>query len=129
MVSMLEENILEIPRGATRTLVISVIDEENEDQPLSLSGGKIYFTVKESTRDREHLIRKTSDVPAEITITDPNGGEAEIYLLPKDTFHLQVGVEYVYDCWVEFTATDQRYPVVETSIFKVKDTVTRIPLP
>ena len=115
-------NLLEIVRGTSKTLDVTVLDEDGD--PFDLTGATIWFTVKKVISDEFAVIQKKSDVPAEIVITDARAGTCEIYLLPDDTRLLDVR-EYVFDIWV-VTAAGARYLVAGPSTLELQNSVTRI---
>lgn len=121
---MLPENSLEVVRGSSRTLELTVTDQDSK--PVDLTGSRIIFSVKTSANDPLPLIQKTTDQLAQAEVTVPREGKARIYLQPGDTQGLQA-LEYVFDVWVILTS-GKRYPVVPSSIFAVKPGVTLIPL-
>ena len=122
---ILPEDAIEIVHGTTRTLRLTISDVE--DSPVDLTGGRIYFSVKRDVTDAQSLIQKVTTNPAEGAIIKPKGGIAEIYLKPADTHNLQTTVDYVFDVWL-VTASGDRYDVIPPTIFKVKASVTRIPV-
>jgi len=122
---ILPEDAIIIVQGTSRTLRVTVTD--NDDVAVDITGGTIYFSVKQDIEDTEPLIQKISTNPAEAVITSSCGGEAEIYLKPADTQNLQPKVDYVFDVWL-VTASGDRYDVLPPTMFKVKPSVTRIPV-
>lgn len=118
------ENSLTIIRGASKTLKLTVADENAA--MVDLTGARIYFSVKVSDRDPQPLFQKSSNNPAQAEITVPREGIALIYLQPSDTQNLDPH-EYVFDVWV-ILANGKRYPVVKPSVFKVDPGVSLIPL-
>jgi len=122
---LLPETGLEIVRGSTKTLEITVADLD--DKGFDLTGCRILMSVKKDLNDPAPVIQKDSNVAAQSVITVPKIGIAEIYLKPTDTQNLDSTVDYVFDVWVITPGAD-RFAVVPPSVFRVKDTVTRIPL-
>jgi hypothetical protein len=121
---MYPENSIEIVRGASKTLALTITDEAGI--AADISGAKVYFSVKHYATDEMPLFQKSSDVPTQAEITVPREGKALIYLQPSDTQGMDP-VEYTFDVWVVLS-NGKRYPVVAPSIFKVKPGVTFIPL-
>lgn len=119
------ENLLEVPRGTSKTLELTVTDLDCKI--IDITGGKVVFSVKEDLGDQNPLIQKTTDVPSEALITKPREGLAEIFLIPDDTHNLDPRADYIYDVWV-IQASGDRFVVIPPSTFKITDTVTRIPL-
>lgn len=124
MTLMYPENAIEIIRGSSKTLALSVSDETGV--PVDLTGAKIYFSIKATLDDPRPLVQKSSDAPTQVEITTPREGKAKIYLQPSDTQNLDP-IEYTFDVWAVL-ANSKRYPVVLPSIFRVKPGVTLIPL-
>lgn len=124
MSTLFPENAVVIIRGSSKTLKLSVKDEN--DAFVNLTGATIYFTVKVSERDAQPLFQKSSSNPAQIEITTPREGVALIYLQPSDTQNLDPH-EYVFDVWA-ILSNGKRYPVVKPSVFKVDPGVSFIPL-
>ena len=118
------ENAVTIIRGASKTLKLTVTDENNA--MVNLTGARVYFTVKISDRDPQPLFQKSSNNPAQAEITTPREGIALIYLQPSDTQNLDPH-EYLFDVWVVL-ANGKRYPVVKPSVFKVEPGISFIPL-
>lgn len=88
-------------RGDDKTFEITVKD--SDDVAVDLTGGTMFFSVKETENDPTALITKDSAVGiTEIEFTNPTGGIAQIKLVPADTRNLKAG-EYLYD--VQFTTT------------------------
>lgn len=121
---MYPENAIEIIRGASKTLALTVTDEQGLS--VDLTGGRIIFSVKHTTQDAQPLIQKASDVPTQAEITIPREGKAKIYLQPMDTQNLDP-IEYTFDVWA-ILSNGKRYPVVLPSIFRVKPGVTLLAL-
>lgn len=124
MSTLFPENALTIVRGSSKTLKLTVKDEN--EAFVNLTGATIYFTVKVSERDAQPLFQKSTLVPTQAEITVPREGVALIYLQPSDTQNLDPH-EYVFDVWA-ILANGKRYPVVKPSVFKVEPGVSFIPL-
>ena len=121
---MYPENAIEIIRGSSKTLALTVTDELGA--PVDLTGGRILFSVKHTVQDDQPLVQKSSDLLTQVEITTPREGKAKIYLQPMDTQNLDP-IEYTFDVWAVLS-NGKRYPVVLPSIFRVKPGVTLIPL-
>lgn len=116
-------NAIQIVRGASRTLELTVTDDNNA--PVDLTNGKLYLSVKVAPLDERALLQKTSADPLQIDIFAPRSGKAKIYFQPADTANLDTH-EYVFDVWAVL-ANGRRYPVIQPSVFAVQPGVTRIP--
>lgn len=117
-------NSLDVIRGSSKTLALTVLDETGA--PVDLTGARVIFTVKSSPTDGVPLVQKDSNVPTQVGIDSPRTGEAKIYLQPADT-HGMDPIEYIFDVWVVL-ASGKRYPVVQPSIFRIKPGVTVLAL-
>jgi len=115
-------NSLSIVRGTTKTISLTITDEAGD--AFDLTDATIWFSVKKTLADVNPLILKKSDTPTDITITSAREGTAEIYLIPSDTFDMDVR-EYLFDVWV-VTATGARYLVTGPSTLEIQNSVTRI---
>ncbi len=122
---ILPENGVEIISGTSKTLQVAVTDLDGN--PVDITGSRIVLSVKLSSEDRNPLIQKTTDDPAQARLTKPQGGLAEIYFKPADTQNLDFRLDYLFDIWL-ITAAGDRFAIVPTNVFKVTDAVTRIPL-
>jgi hypothetical protein len=122
-------NSFQIYKGASKTLQLTVVQDDPDNLgsciPVDITGWTVYFTVKEKPDSTEVLIRKTSTVPTEITINDPRGGEAQIFIVPADTAGFDTSKSYAFDVWLESPSGD-RYPVVTVSTLRVLQGVTSI---
>lgn len=115
------ENEVEIYRGASKTYELEVVD--GEEHAVDLTGARIVLTVKCDAMDPAPLIQKDSQVgAAQVDITHPKEGLAEIKFVPSDTQTLDVG-EYVFDVWVVLLS-GTRGPVILPSPFRVVAGVT-----
>ena len=127
------DNSMSFIRGTSNTLRLTIRDPEvmntSEEDPftgsrLILTGVQIYFSVKKYLTDRSPLIQKTTALASEIAITAERAGEAEIYLLPADTVHLDLG-NYTYDIWVVLP-NGKKHCVVFPSTLEITGSVTRL---
>ena len=101
-------NDIEITRGDTLRLTISIKDEENNDYQIQ-SGDKVVFTVKKNTNTKGILIQK--ELVSE-----------KILISPEDTDALPYG-NYVYD--VQLTqANGDVTTIIKPSKFVVTEEVT-----
>jgi hypothetical protein len=118
------ENALQVVRGSSKTIDLTVTNEDGN--PVDLTGSTVYFTVKRLVTDASPLIQKKSSDALEIDIFDPRGGVARIYLNPADTQNLALN-PYVFDVWVVLSS-GKRYPVVGPATFDMLPSVTVIPV-
>lgn len=118
------ENWVEIIRGSSKDLELVIEDDEGE--PVDLTGGQIYFTVKKHIDEVVPLIQKSSSDAAQIEFTDPKGGTSRIHLFPGDTYQLELR-EYTFDIWF-INASGKRFVVVPPSTFEVVAGVTKLAL-
>ena len=115
------ENQIEIYRGSSKTYELEVKD--GEDHAVDLTGARIVLSVKCDLTDPSPLIQKDSDAgAAQIDISHPLDGIAEIKFVPSDTQTMDTG-EYIFDVWVVLFSGTQG-PVVSPSPFKVVAGVT-----
>lgn len=119
------ENAIEIVRGSTRTIQVTVTDLD--DVIIDITSSRLLFCVKRFAEDEFPEIQKDTDVGAEGVLFDPRDGIARFFLVPADTHNLDFGIEYVYDVWLILPA-GERHPVVGPAPFTVASSVTRIPL-
>ena len=118
-----------VTRGATKTFLLTVIDANNE--PVDLTDGKAWFTVKNRLEDAAAIIRKRNaaagGVDGQILITvpqtAPNIGQAQIFLVPADTLGLDPNEAYVCDAWVQLSG-GQQYQVISNRQFIIEPAVT-----
>lgn len=68
--------------GTNRTLVFTVRDIGNVTVDIS-TADVVWVTT--TTTNGEPVLTKTSDTPAELSITDGANGVFEVYLVPADT--------------------------------------------
>lgn len=104
---------IEMIRGDTEGIIVSVKTKDGEDKPLT-EGDIIYFTVKKSIHTDEILLQKT--------ITTFDDGKAHINISPSDTKDLAYGL-YVYDIQMNSSAGAVK-TIVPPSVFEVGGEVT-----
>jgi hypothetical protein len=114
------KNAVQIIRGTSKTLQLSVVDSVNK--PVDLTGARVVMTVKSRFEDVNNVFQKTSDFVAQVQITDAKGGIAQIFINPSDTNERDIK-HYVFDVWV-ILASGKRYAVVPPSIFDLQPGVT-----
>lgn len=122
---LVPEFTLVFVKGESRTLDIIITD--GDDKPIDITGATVIFTVKADFDDQFPLIRKTTANVSEGVITAPRAGKARIFVTPADTFNLDTDFDYMYDVWV-ILSTTARHAVIPPSVFRVTDSVARIPL-
>lgn len=122
------KNALSLYAGESKTLKVTVQKPDPEVRggkiPVVLTGTSMTMTV----RDRlggSILFRKTTALPSEIEISDPNGGIARIFITPGDTAALPTGRVFVYDI-VLTLAGGERYYIQKPSDFSVLPVVTAL---
>lgn len=115
------KNALRIIRGTSKTLLVSVEDEDGE--VVNLTGCRAIFSAKRDVRDPHCVIQKDSDRGiTQVNITLPREGKFEVYLTPEDTQTLDVAT-YIFDVWV-ILVSGKRYAVIPPSLFEVDAGVT-----
>ena len=122
------ENTIEIVRGSSRTIEVKITDLDGV--AVDITGGRVIMALKEYIEDPDDQCKfiKDSNIVTEALITNGTGGIVRIFLVPSDTHNLTPGFDYVYDIWL-VQASGDRFSVVGPSVFKVTESVTRIPLP
>ena len=112
---------IEVYKGESKTLVLTVLDENRAAQDLT--GATLTMTVRKRITDTTAVITKVSTTVTEIEIQTPaTDGKAKIFLVPADTSALAVG-PYVYDVWVTLSS-GRRSPVIKPSLFSILQAVT-----
>jgi hypothetical protein len=123
MASMLEgENTIEIVKGTTKTVSLSVVD--GAGAIVDLTGARVILTVKCKITDTNPTLQKDSAVvvvPPQAAVTEPLAGKAEFYFVPADTANLTDG-RYIFDVWV-ILAGGERYVVAGPGAFIVTSSV------
>ena len=117
---LLPKNSVQLIRGTSKTLQLSVVDSNRK--PVNLSGATIIMTVKNTVDNLKNVFQKTTNDPTQILITDPFGGIAQIFINPSDTQYLDIK-QYVFDVWVILTS-GARYAVVPPTILDLQAGVT-----
>lgn len=114
---------IQVIRGVTKTLRLSVIDDDGD--AVDLAGATVYFRAKEAIGDASAVISKSSAQVSEIEILTPTtGGQADIKLAPSDTATLNL-VPHVYDVWVQLASGD-RHAVVKPARLYLERAVTEL---
>jgi len=114
-------NQINIYQGESATITLKVKD--NTGKAVDITGASVIMTVKTDINTVIPLFQKSTDNIAQIAITAPREGKAEIYLSSSDTATLNA-IQYVYDIWV-ILATGKKHPVIKPSVFKVEQSVTK----
>jgi len=109
-------------RGSSKTLRVTV--QDSSETPIDISGSTVFFSAKEKVSDTVALISKNSTNPAEIALTDPTNGVAEIYLVPSDTQSLDSG-RLLYDVWIVLVS-GARHSIIQSELI-VESSITVIP--
>lgn len=138
---LLPKNSFAIKRGASKSLKLFVNDLSEEAKPaclpcskcnqveelppFDLTGHTAYFSVRREEWEEDALIVKISTSALQIQVVDAKAGQARVFLVPADTYHLDPGF-YVFDVWVVLS-TGERLPVLEGQM-QLETGVTRIPL-
>ena len=104
---------IEIVRGSTNTLRVSVLDATGLPYNLG-SGEKVVFGVKKEKEDEDLLITRVAEILYE--------GMYSIRLVPEDSMDLEPGL-YYYDVGLE-SGTDF-FPIIKPSPFLIEPNVTR----
>jgi hypothetical protein len=117
------ENAVEVSRGASLTLELSVVDEDDAVQDLT--GARVLFTVKLNVQPGlAPLMQKDSTDITQIELVAPRLGMVRIYLGPSDT--RLVPRAYLFDVWV-ILATGRRYAVIRQAPLRVLPSLTEVP--
>lgn len=87
-------NAFEMTQGEDVTLTLTVTQG---GAAYNITGATIAFTMKkDKSSNKDADVVKTTADAAEVDLTDPSNGVAEIYLLPADTTYLEPGL-YDFD--------------------------------
>jgi hypothetical protein len=105
-------NTIEMVRGTTNSIFVTVLDDAGEPYQLK-SGEKLIFGVKTNINNSDCCIHK---------VVTEGDGEYEIRLKPEDTENLPYGT-FCYD--VGLQVGEDYFPVIECSPFIVKHNVTK----
>jgi hypothetical protein len=108
---------LTITRGDTKIYTLRFVNKNN--QPIDITGWKIYFTVKSDLckPDDDAVIKK--DI---VVHTNPLNGETQISLSSTDT-SVDPG-NYLYDIQIK-TATDEVYTICQNGLTIAQDVTQR----
>lgn len=117
---LLPKNAVQIIRGTSKTLQLSVADATGK--PVDLTGSRIVMTVKSKFEDTTNVFQKTTDQATQVLITDARGGVAQVFINPADTQDREIK-QYLFDVWV-ILSSGKRYAVVPPSIFDLQPGVT-----
>lgn len=124
------DNRILIYSGRDKTIKFTLTTSDpSPETPYDLSGAKVWLTVKDemSDSDSQALASKRNDLAGgdatQVNITDPTGGELEVYFVPSDTVNLKG--DYWWDLVVE-NSSGKRMQAVPPSRFKVNITVTKL---
>jgi len=75
-----------IPKGDNRTLKFTIVNEDT-GAPIDLTSGSAVFYVGTTEGGNDILDYSTSEA-SEMVITDDEGGELEVYIVPASTSSL-----------------------------------------
>jgi len=103
---------IEIVRGTTKTLAITITDSSNELYTLA-SGEKVVFGVKRKPEEKNACIVKT--------VTSGENGVYSVTVMPSDTEDLPYGT-YFYD--VGILSGSNYHNVIEPSPFVIAPNAT-----
>lgn len=110
---MTESKTIEIVRGTTNSVIISLLDDAGNPYALG-DGEKLIFGVKTNIHNSDCCIKKV--------VTDGAAdGEYEIRLAPADTENLPFG-RFCYDVGLQVGA--DYFPVIRCSPFIISHNVT-----
>jgi len=113
-------------RGDSRTWELTVTDSSGST--FNLAGAAVWFTVKrdpDDPDDKAVISKATANIEGgadtQILITDEEGGQAEIYLLPEDTENLKIpSYDFHYDVQVK-TPGSKPYTVISGRFRLLRD--------
>lgn len=109
MLNVLDDNSIELTRGDTARLSVSVTNDDGEEYEIQ-SDDTLTLSIKKSVNDAEALVTKTVV------------GINHFHIEPKDTSGLDFG-KYKYD--VQLTTADgDVHTVITPSTFKITQEVT-----
>lgn len=109
MLKILEDNSVELTRGDTARLLVTVTNDDGEEYAVQ-TGDTIELSIKKSVNDVEALVAKTIF------------GSNVFHIEPNDTAGLEFGT-YKYDVQIT-TAEGDVYTVIPPSKFKITHEVT-----
>lgn len=110
MLKVFDDNSVELTRGDTARLKVTVTNDNDGEEYTVQSGDTLTLSIKKKTKDSEALVAKTIK------------GSSIFHIEPKDTSGLPFG-SYVYD--VELTTAEgDVYTVITPSNFKITEEVT-----
>lgn len=109
MLNVFDDNSIELTRGDTARLAVTVTNDDGEDYEVQ-STDTLALTIKKKVKDSEALVSK-------III-----GSNVFHIEPRDTDGLSFG-DYVYDVQLT-TAEGDVYTVITPSPFKITEEVT-----
>lgn len=117
-------NSLSVIQGSSKTLELTVTNSD-DNTPVDLTGATIYFTMKDVITDPQAVLQKISTDTAQIEITTPRDGKAQIKFLPADTKTKDPGT-YTFDVWAVLASGKRIVPIPPTTL-KIERSVTVIP--
>jgi hypothetical protein len=105
---------ISVYKGDDKTFGLEVTDQD--DEIINLSGGELSFNVTDWQGNAK--FSKVSSDPAQIEITDPVAGLAEIHILPADTAGLDPDIYIVY---IKFLNSSNKLYTISEGEFQVLD--------
>lgn len=110
MLKVFDDNNIELTRGDTARLAVTVTDDDTGEEYDIQSTDVLTLSIKKKTKDSEALVSKSVE------------GSNVFRIEPKDTSELKFG-SYVYDVQIN-TADGDVYTVIPPSEFKIGEEVT-----
>lgn len=120
----LRANRISTRLGDDRTISVTTVTEDTEEA-VDLTGAKLWFTVKESTRDPDSssiMLKRNTEAggdDTQIKVTDAATGTFDIYITPADFEGVEAG-SYVYDIQVKLF-NNKLYTIVSNRIEFIED--------
>lgn len=109
MLKVFDDNSVELTRGDTARLKVTVTNDDDEEYVVQ-SEDVLTLSIKKKVKDNEALVTKTIK------------GSDTFHIEPKDTSELEFG-KYKYDVQLT-TAVGDVYTVIPPSEFKIAEEVT-----
>lgn len=102
------------------TLKFKIVFEDEDENPVDLSGSKVYLTVKKNLNDSDDIAIIKKETTSH---TDPTNGETLLTVSASESKLLKKG-QYYYDAQVKFPSGD--IMSIVTGAFEVlQDTTSR----
>ena len=115
---------IEMYRGDSKNMLCALWDKQ--DNPLSIAGATIWFTIKDKTKlfeddDTSSVLQLISTDSDEILLYDTLNGIFKIFIKPEHTHLLPYG-NYEYD--IQINLNDE-VTTIKRGLFKIMSEVTR----